>query len=99
MDTLLAEVDRLRSDLANWAESLKDMSAKGARATIDRLWSQTRSLREGLADTLDETRVRGKKAVDMVQHQIKERPLASALSLLGVVAVGVIVAQLLSNRR
>jgi ElaB/YqjD/DUF883 family membrane-anchored ribosome-binding protein len=99
MDTLLAEVDSLRSDLADWAESVKDRGARSARATMNQIWSQTRGLRESLAGTLDETRVRGKKAVDAVQHQIEERPVASALSLLGVVAIGVLLAQLLSNRR
>lgn len=99
VDSLIDELAKLRSDLADWTERVVKMSKGGAEKTLSNLRSRAREYwQSDLQDVLDDTRERSRKAVQAVQHQIQERPISSTLALAGVVVAGFLLARLLSRR-
>ena len=95
METLRADLAKLRSDLAGVAEALKDEGQKKAQSARDGLTDLLHSVKEQIGEALDQAGAKGKRSVEVVGHQIEERPLASLLTAFG---VGFILAKLLDRR-
>jgi ElaB/YqjD/DUF883 family membrane-anchored ribosome-binding protein len=95
IETLRADVAKLRTDLSGIAVSLKDLG-KGrvdeARSTLVELAD---SLKEELRKGMEGARDRGKKSVETVEQQIEQRPL---LALLAAFGVGVVLGKILDRR-
>lgn len=95
MQSLRADLAKLREDLAGIAGALKDAGhekAQGARESLADLLS---SVREELRGALGQARDAGKKSVETVGHEIEQRPLTSLLTAFG---VGFVLAKLLDRR-
>ena len=95
METLRADLAKLRADFAGVTDALKEAGQKKAETAREGLADLLKSLRDELGGVLDQARDKGKRSVETVGHQIEERPLASLLTAFG---VGFILAKLLDRR-
>ena len=95
MQTLRADLSKLRGDFAGVADALKDAGQKKAEGAREGLADLVNSVLEELRGALGQARDKGKKSVETVGHQIEERPLTSLLTAFG---FGFVLAKLLHRR-
>ncbi len=84
LETLKADVNKLRSDLIDLTEKLSDLGKDGTGVVKEELESKARVLKERLRQIYKDTRKRSKKTAEIVQQQIEDRILMSLLVASGV---------------
>lgn len=95
MEALRADVTKLRTDLGNIAQALKEVGkgkAEDARSSVSELAS---TLREELLRALEGAKDRGKRSVATVEETIEDRPFLTLLTAFG---AGILLGKLLDRR-
>jgi ElaB/YqjD/DUF883 family membrane-anchored ribosome-binding protein len=92
------DLEKIRSELADWTKAVRRISGGRVRAARAELGARAADWGEDLQEALADTRKRSRRAMLAVQHQVQERPVISALTLLGVLSVGFALARLLGRR-
>ena len=96
METLKADVAKLRSDVGDLLDVLKALGAEkvgDAKATLD---EQLERRREELRDALMGAKARGERAQQAVEGEIADHPLSSVMAAFG---MGFLIAKLLDVGR
>jgi len=91
MQVLKDDVTKLRSDIANLVEVLKQLGLQKAQETRGTLEDEFDVQREKLKARFNSARERGKGAVDELEEHVNEHPIGSLLTAFG---IGFILAKL-----
>ena len=95
MENLKSELGKLRADLSGVAAALKGVGATGAGEAGLGAAELFSTIKEALKHGIEEAREKGKKSVEVVEHQVTEHPIISLLAAFG---AGFLVAKLLDRR-
>jgi ElaB/YqjD/DUF883 family membrane-anchored ribosome-binding protein len=96
LETLKADVAKLRSDVGDLVNTLKALGvekASGAKASLD---EELEKRREELRDALKGAKARGERAANAVEGEIAEHPMSSVMAAFG---MGFLIAKLLDVGR
>jgi len=96
LETLKADVGKLRNDVGGLLEVLKGLGAEkvgNARTSID---EELEKRRQELRDALSGAKARGERAADAVEGEISQHPLSSVMAAFG---MGFLIAKLLDVGR
>lgn len=93
LNTLKADIAKLRTDVADLGSTLKDVAAEKARRAKTKLEEEAHETGAAMRERLDEARRKGREMVDGLEEQISGHPLGSLLTAFG---VGFIVASMVS---
>lgn len=89
------DVSRLREDLASLAQSVLEAGKAGSQEARERLEVEARKRLEQLKSAASTAKAKGEQAVEGVETQIRERPIAAVLVAFG---AGLILGKLLDRR-
>ena len=95
MESLKADLTKLREDFAGVTEALKEAGQKKTEDARQGLVDLMTSLMDELRGALGKAKDTGSKSVEAVGHQIELRPLTSLFTAFG---VGFVIAKLLHRR-
>lgn len=95
LEALKAEMSKLRADFAGVAAALKGAGAAEAAALKGSTGEFAAHLKEQLHHVMEEAKVKGKKSVDAVEHQVGEHPFITILAAFG---IGFLVAKVLDRK-
>jgi ElaB/YqjD/DUF883 family membrane-anchored ribosome-binding protein len=99
LETLKADIAKLRSDLVDLTQKLTDLGKDGAGTAKEELDSKVQNLKERLHQILKDTRKRGKKTAETVQQQIEDRVLISLIAATGVgLLLGIMLSWIIKGR-
>ena len=96
LETLKADVAKLRSDVGELVDTLKALGVEkvsGAKASLD---EELEKRREELRDALKGVKARGERAASAVEGEITEHPMSSVVAAFG---MGFLIAKLLDVGR
>ena len=96
LENLKADMDALRSDIADLTGAFRDMGAERVQGARESVEAELRQAREALGRRADEARARGRDAREAGERQVAEHPYGSVLAALG---AGFLLAKLLDAGR
>lgn len=95
IETLKAELARLREDFAGVAAALRDAGMAETENMRENTSEFLSNLKEHLGHALDEAKEKGKRSMEVVENQVSEHPFASLLIAFG---VGFVLGKLLDRK-
>jgi ElaB/YqjD/DUF883 family membrane-anchored ribosome-binding protein len=95
LETLKADIAKLRSDLANLAQKLMDVGVDEVGGVRETLAGQVQSVMDTMRQVIGDTRERGRKTIEGVQQRVEERPY---VILFVALAAGFLLTKLLELR-
>lgn len=99
LETLKADVAKLRSDLLDLTEKLTDLGKDGAWAAKEELERQAKHLKKRLRKILKDTRKMRKKMGETIQEQIEDRDLISLIIATGAgLILGILITWIIKGR-
>ncbi len=95
LETLKADIAKLRSDLSDLAQKLVDVGVDEVGAVRETLAGQVQSVMDTMCQVLGDTREQGRKTIESVQQRVEERPY---VILFVALAAGFLLIKLLERR-
>lgn len=83
LEALRADLGRLKTDLADIAEAVKESARGQAEAASAEIGDLLKVLEQGLKDAFDSIKEKGESSVETVGRQVEQRPLLSLLIAFG----------------
>lgn len=96
LETLKADVAKLRSDVGDLLDILKSLGAEKVNNAKDALDDELEKRRQEIRDALAGARARGERTAHAVEGEIAEHPLSSIMAAFG---IGFLIAKLLDVGR
>jgi ElaB/YqjD/DUF883 family membrane-anchored ribosome-binding protein len=95
LELLKSEMSKIRADFAGVAAALKGAGAAEAASLKESTGEFAASVKEQLRHALEEAKAKGKKSVEVVEHQVGEHPFITILAAFG---IGFLVAKVLDRK-